>query len=200
MDRPPVPSDPDAFFREYLPAFMELSGRPLGNVTSVGSVTFRVLDAGEWSLRLREGVLEVTRGMEDDVVIQVTTLTDDFGALLSEMAERAERGQSAGAKPSARKGPLGALVADAETARMVRHVPGSVLFVARDGDVRRRVVFTPGRRAASVDSAECTIECALDDLREAGRSGASPMALFVAGKLKVTGNVQIAMALSAVLG
>jgi hypothetical protein len=196
MARSPVPTDPDAFFCDYLPRFFAESGKPLGTSTSFGSVTFRVEGAGEWSLRLNEGDLEVTRGMEDDVVLQVTTVPDDFTALLAEMAEQAEQG----ARANARKGPLGALVADAETSRLVRHVPGSLLFLARDGAEKRRVLFTPGRRAAKLDSAECTIECGLDDLRDAGKAGASPMSLFVSGKLKISGNVQIAMALSAILG
>jgi hypothetical protein len=195
MDRLPVPSDPDAFFCDYLPRFFADSGETFGGATSVGSVTLRVEPAGEWSLRLRDGELEVVRGLEDDVVIQVTTPAEDFTALLAEMAMRT----SAPAPSGFRKGPLGALLADAETARLVRHVPGSLLFVARDGEARRRVLFTPGRRAAKLESAECTIECSLDDLRNAGKTGVTPLALFASGKLKISGNIQIAMALSAVL-
>jgi putative sterol carrier protein len=75
-----------------------------------------------------------------------------------------------------------------------------LLFVARDGDARRRILVTPGRRAASLDSAECTIECALADMVDAQSKGVSPMQLFVAGKLRLTGNVQIAMALAGAFG
>jgi hypothetical protein len=196
MDRPPAPTEPDAFFRDYLPRYFAESGETFGGATSVGSVTIRVEPAGEWSLRLRDGVLEVTTGMEDDVVMQVTTPAEDFPALLSEMAVQSRSGAM---RAGSRKGPFGALLADAETSRLVRHVPGSLLFVARDGEVRRRLLFTPGRRAAKLDAADCTIECALDDLRDAGKTGVTPLALFASGKLRVTGNVQIAMALSAVL-
>jgi hypothetical protein len=145
---------------------------------------------------LRDGELEVVRGVEDDVVIQVTTPAEDFTALLTEMAMRT---QAPASRSGFRKGPFGALLADAETSRLVRHVPGSLLFVARDGEARRRVLFTPGRRVAKLESAECTIECSLDDLRNAGKTGVTPLALFASGKLKITGNIQIAMALSAVL-
>jgi hypothetical protein len=196
MDRPPFPSEPEAFFSDYLPRFFAESGETFGHVTSVGSVTIRVEPAGEWSLRLRDGELEVTRGQEDDVVIQVTTPAEDFTALLAEMAMQA---RPAAQRSGSRKGPLGALLADAETSRLVRHVPGSLLFVARDGEARRRVLFTPGRRAARLDSADCTIECSLEDLRDPGKTGVTPLALFASGKLKITGNIQIAMALSAVL-
>jgi hypothetical protein len=70
MDRSPFPSEPDAFFCDYLPRFFAGSGETFGGATSVASVTLRVEPAGEWSLRLRDGALEVTRGMEDDVVIE----------------------------------------------------------------------------------------------------------------------------------
>src|SRR6185312_15071978 len=91
MDRV-VPSDPEAFFTEFLPRFLGESGKPFGDVTSVGSVTFRVVPDGEWSLRLRDGELEVVRDMEDDVVLQVTTPAADFTALLAEMAAEAGKG------------------------------------------------------------------------------------------------------------
>ena len=83
---------------------------------------------------------------------------------------------------------------------MVRHVPGSVLFVARDGERRHRLLVTPGRRVADLSSAECTIEVAKSDLIGADGKGVPPMQLFVAGKLRITGNIQIAMALAGIFG
>lgn len=190
MDHPP--GDPEPFFTEYLPArFGAWKDRPHG-ITSVGSLLFRVVGRGEWSLRLRDGDLEVTRAMEDDVMLQVTVSADDFTALVSEAA-------GAGVHAGTPKGvPLRALGVDPETARLVRHVPGSVLFVAREGALSRRLLVTPGRRKADLAVAECTIECSFDDLRDAREKGLSFMQLFVGGKLRISGNVQIAMALSGV--
>ena len=192
-----VPSDPDSFFTAYLPARFARASRTLGAASdSVGSLTARVVDAGEWSLRISGGALVVMRGTEDDVMLQITVLPHDFDVLVREPLQRYGGDERASLL---RVGPLRALAAAADTARLVRHVPGSVLFVARDGAVARRLLVTPGRRTADLTSAECTIECALDDLRESQEKGLPPMQLFVSGKLKITGNVQIAMALAGVL-
>jgi hypothetical protein len=194
MDR--VPSDPESFFTSYLPARFANAAERLGASNSLGSVTARILDAGEWSLRITDGALVVTRGTEDDVMLQITVSRGDFDVLVREPFEHFE---SEGRAPLLRVGPLRALAASPDTARLVRHVPGSVLFVARDGATARRLLVTPGRRTADLGSAECTIECALDDLRESQEKGLPPMQLFVSGKLKISGNVQIAMALAGVL-
>jgi putative sterol carrier protein len=90
-------------------------------------------------------------------------------------------------------------VADPETARLVRHVPGSLLFVLKEGDAKRRLLVTPGRRVADLDKAACTIECRMADFVAAEAGGVSPMQLFTSGKLRISGNLQIAMALAGVL-
>jgi hypothetical protein len=193
MEQPPL--DPEEFFGSFLPKGFESVAHHYAGLTSVGSVAFRV-DGRVWSYRLSEGKLELLREMEDDVVLQVSVSGDDFGSLIAAAAERRSGSGSAVPVSSFR-----ALRLDAETARLVRRVPGSVLFVARDGDEVRRLLITPGRREASFASPDCTIESNLEDWVRAETGGAqAAMQLFVAGKLKITGNVQIAMALSSVLG
>lgn len=192
----PVPSDPEEFFTRYLPG--QLAGLPelATGITSIGSVTCRVLGAGVWSLRLNDGVLEVTRGMEEDVMLQVTLPLEDFEVLVLTPTREIVSGPQ---KPIAHGGgALAALAVSAETARLVRRVPGSVLFVAKDGEARRRLLVTPGVRAADLESADCTIECALEDVVAMRAKGGSPMQLFTAGKLRLRGNVQLAMALAGV--
>lgn len=189
----PALQDPDEFFRSTLPARYAAVKDRVQGLSSVGSLTVRVLTRGEWSLRIRDGELEVTRGMDDDVMIQLTVPAEDFGPLVVEADSASQH---------AARAPQGALLrvlgTNPETARLVRHVPGGVLFVARDGAITRRLLVTPGRRNADLAVADCTIECSLDDVREARDRGESFMTLFVQGKLRITGNVQIAMALSAV--
>src|SRR5206468_474298 len=117
--------------------------------TSTGSVTARVPGVGEWSLRLVDGSLELVRGMQDDVMLQVTVPEEDFDVLLVEPFERFDEQAHT---PFLRIGPLRALAAKPDVARLVRHVPGSVLFVARTGSVPHRLLVTPGRRKADLDS------------------------------------------------
>ena len=138
-----APSDPETFFSSYLRARFAAARERFGTVTSVGSLAFRVPGAGEWSLRLVEGELEVSRGMEDDVMLQVTVPADDFAVLVAEAADRLA---AVAGPPAAGVAPLRALGMKPETARLVRHVPGSVLFVVRDGDLARRLLVTVGCR------------------------------------------------------
>jgi hypothetical protein len=189
------PPRPEGFFSDYLPRQFALVRAHAAGKSSVGSLLFRVPEAGEWSLRLSDGELEVARGMEDDVMLQVTVALADFDVLVVEPVERII---AAGGTAGPRGGSLRALLADAETARLVRHVPGSVLFVVKDVDDSRRMLVTPGRRPAEMDKAACTISCAIDDFFAAQSGAIPPMTLFAQGKLRVTGNVQIALALSAV--
>lgn len=189
-----VPSEPDAFFTSYLPSRFAKAAARLGVTQSVGSVTARVVDAGEWSLRIEGGELRVLRGAEDDVMLQLTVAPADFDVLVREPLSQLDAENA----PLGRVSPLRALAANPETARLVRHVPGSVMLVARDGDARHRLLMTPGRRKADLAYAECTIDCTLDDLRAAHAGAVPPMQLFVSGKLKITGNVQIAMALAGI--
>lgn len=195
MEKPPI--DPEEFFASYVPSRFAAIKESYAGRTSVGSVTFRVGQA-EWSYRLVDGELEMTRHVEDDVVLQVSVPSEDFEPLLVAASERAVAAGSYSAMPASS---FRALRIDAETARLVRRVPGSVLFVARDVDVQRRLLVTPGRRSTDFAAADCTVECDLADFVQAEAGGAqAAMQLFVAGKLRIQGNVQIAMALSSVLG
>lgn len=192
---PMPPLDPEEFFASYLPARYAGIRDAYAGVTSVGSIAFHVGDR-TWSYRLVDGELETTRDLEDDVVLQVSVSEADFGPLLVAASER--RSASGTAVPSSS---FRTLKMDANTARLVRRVPGSVLFAARDGDDTRRLLVTPGKRSADFATADCTIECDLDDWLEAEGGGSqAAMQLFAGGKLRVKGNVQIAMALSSVLG
>lgn len=192
-----APFDPEAFFSSFLPTRFESVAPSYSGVTSIGSLAFRV-DERVWSYRLVDGALELTRDVEDDVVLQVSASSDDFASLIAAAAERRAASGSGSALPASS---FRALKLDAETARLVRRAPGSVLFAARDGDKVRRLLVTPGRRQPNFSSPDCTIESNLEDWIQAESGGAqAAMQLFVAGKLKITGNVQIAMALSSVLG
>jgi hypothetical protein len=130
-------------------------------------------------------------------VLQISVSSADFAPLIVAASEHRQRSSKKELPASSFR----ALKIDAETARLVRRVPGSVLFSARDGQETRRLLVTPGRRSPDFSAADCTIECDLEDWVEAESGGSqAAMQLFVGGKLKVRGNVQIAMALSSVLG
>lgn len=186
------PESPDEFFMQYLPSVVGSGAVALGDRTSLGSLTFRVPGVGEWSLRVRDGELAVLREAEDDVVIQLTVPPEDFVPLIVDRV----RGAAGAVERQGTRMLFKALDLDAETARLIRHVPGSILLEAMDGAVARRLLITPGRRHASLVSPDCTIRVAFDDLIAVQRGERRAMDLFTSGKLQLSGNVQLALALS----
>jgi hypothetical protein len=190
-----VPPDPIAFVEEYLPARARALGEALGGLSSVGSVVFRVVDVGEWSLRLVDGELEVLRGVEDDVLMQVTVTEDDFVVLVVDSIRKLTE--------SGRRGPagaLGVLSLDPRTARGLRHMPGSVLLSVDDAGTPRRVLLTPGVGRADMSAPDCTIGCTMADYVAMQTRREDPMQLFANGRLRLTGNVQLALALAGLFG
>jgi hypothetical protein len=189
-----IPEDPEVFVERYLPSRAAALGDELSGITSIGSVVLRVADAGTWSLRLVDGALEASRGMDDDALLQLTIGETDFVPLVVESLRRAEPAR-AGSRPRA----LRALAIDARTARGLRHMPGSVLFVVVDGAAERRVLLTPGVGPAAFERADCTVTCGMEDYRSLQAGNADPMQLFASGRLRLSGNVQLALALSGLL-
>src|SRR5262245_48750851 len=60
-----VPETPGEFFESYIPRRFEEVKAALSGKTSIGSMVFRVVDAGEWSLRLENGELCIGSGMPE---------------------------------------------------------------------------------------------------------------------------------------
>jgi len=190
-----VPEDPETFFSVFLAQRFESASPDLAGFSSIGSVLFRVTGVGEWSLRIGDGALECVREMEDDVVLQITVAPSDFPVLFVEPARRLGADRPLPRQTAA----LRRLLGNAETSRLVRRVPGSVLVALNQGDRRCQLLVTAGRRRAEVESAECTVELDFDDWNAAEAGSVSLSDLFVKGKLRIRGNVQIAMALAGAL-
>ncbi|HTM44907.1 MAG TPA: SCP2 sterol-binding domain-containing protein, partial [Polyangiaceae bacterium] len=84
---------------------------------------------------------------------------------------------------------------DAQTLNLVRNVPGSILVRVADQEVQRRVLLTPGDRGIDFENAECAVECDHADLIAVRSGQVPPLELFLAGKLRVLGDAQLALAL-----
>lgn len=190
-----VPETPEAFFTRYIPQRFELVKAALAGKTSVGSMTFRVEGAGEWSLRLADGELRVSEGMADDVILQVTIPADDFKPVLVRGAELQE-GEPA--RPDQQILAFRVLTVDAERVKLVKSVQGNVAFVVRDGERSHKIVVTPGTAKPNLEKPDCRLECLMSDFMDMQTGKQNPMQLAMAGKIRITGNAQIPMALSGV--
>ena len=84
---------------------------------------------------------------------------------------------------------------------MLREAPGSVaLRLKAAAGSEHRLTVTLGGAAPKVDAPDCEVECALEDFWALQGGQKNAFELLMDGKLKMSGKVELAMALAAALG
>lgn len=170
------------------------AGRP--SAPAAAGVGLRVLGAGEWTLRIAGEQLLVKQGIESDVALQLSMAARDFEALVVAPLRRALAQREAAGSISARSiwTRLGRW--DSETVELLRRQTGSILLRLRDGELERLIALTPSTQPYSLESAGCTIECALADLEALQEQRGNPLDLFYQGQIRISGDAQIALAMA----
>ena len=186
--RPELP--PGEFFESYLPGWFAAS--VTSQATSPGSLVFHV-GAESYALRLAAGKLEVAGGAVTDAILQVSFSPADF----SELIRQAEPLFVSGS--SDRLLALRSLSLDAERAKTIRNVDGSVAFEITEGEVVRTLLLSPGAAVAGGSPPACTVRIASSDFWALSRGEKNPFELLMDGKIRMQGRMEVAMALSSVL-
>lgn len=212
-----VPSAPERFLVEFLPAFIsdlgsaepgavslarpsEQGARRAARAPSGAGVAVRVVGIGEWTLRLSERELRVTPSIAEDVALQLSVRAADFEPLVSEPMRRALQAagaNEASARQLAARGfwtRLGRF--DEETAELLRRQEGRILVRVNDVGTSRNIAITPGLQPYSLDSAECYIDCELESLHSVQEKRKNPLDLFSEGEIRISGDAQIALAMA----
>jgi SCP-2 sterol transfer family len=203
-----VPESPAELIGEFLPNFVGqlLAGQPARNagtparrVPAPVGVGLRVVGAGEWTLRIVGEQLLVEPQIQKDVALQVSLADRDFGPLVvaplrRALARRSGAGAASAAGPVSLWGRLGRW--DEETVDLLRRQTAGILLRIADGDLKRCVALTPSVHPYSLETAECTIDCALGDLEQLQAKQGNPLDLFYAGQIRISGDAQIALAMA----
>lgn len=185
-----VPRTPSEFFLEFVPnAFSSPAG-----ASSTFAVSFEVEGAGVFSLRLRGGKLEAESGAAGDVLLRVSLTPSAFEGIVVPMAERAVATPATEPELMAVK----ALTLDADRERLLRETRGSMTLVASSGATEHRVNVSAGDATGAAP--QCEVACSLEDLWALQSGKANPIELLMNGKIRITGDAQLALSLSAVLG
>jgi hypothetical protein len=175
---------------------------PAAKVPAPAGVGLRVVGAGEWTLRITGDAtvkaapkLIVESGIASDVALQISLAERDFVPLVVAPLQRAV----AASAPSSTNVPglwtrLGRW--DEETVDLLRRQTGGILLRIRDGELKRCVALTPSTQPFSLESAPCTIDCALGDLEQLQAQRGNPLDLFYAGQIRISGDAQIALAMA----
>ena len=187
-----VPASAEPYFTQYIPT--RFSGLPgFEMVSSIGSVTFAVPEVGVWSFRLRQGQLVHEPGLLGDTVVRITIPQASFEPLVVRGTERL---LTLALAPEKQMLAFRALTLDAERAAQIRSVVGSVSFAVEDGGVTHRVFVTPGGAEPNLEKPECEISCEAEAFWGLQTGTHNPFELLMNGKIKITGEAQIPMALS----
>jgi len=187
-----IPSSPEPFFTHYIP--QRFSGLPgFEKVSSLGSVVFAVPEVGRWSFQLRAGQLSCEPGFASDTLVRITIPQSSFEPIVVRGTER-----MAGLALAPEKQMLAfrALTLDAERVAQIRAVTGSVSFAVVDGKDSHRVYVTPGSAEPNLARPECEISCESEAFWGLQTGAQNPIELLMNGKIKITGEAQVAMALS----
>jgi hypothetical protein len=179
------------FVERYLPeryrALCTLATTPTKPVV----LGLHVIGLTGWSLVTHSDHLQVQRELSSERVLTVSMSEPDFQHLVLEHLPLLEQGSPMLAPK--------VMHWDEETRRLVTAMPGSILVQIGDQPATRRVLLTPGVRPIDFDKALCTIYCELSDLMAVRAGSQQIMELFLAGKLRIDGDVQLALALAGVL-
>jgi hypothetical protein len=184
-----APRTPREFFETYLPGWF---GSVAGSVTSPGSLVFHI-GPDSYALRLAAGKLEVASGMTNDAILQVSMSEADFAELIEQGHAMFESGASD------RLLALRSLSLDAERAKMVRNVDGSVAFEITENELTRTLLLSPGVAVAGSQPPACSVRVAAADFWALSRGEKNPFELLMEGKIRMQGRMDVAMALSSVL-
>ena len=188
-----VPAAPEPFFTQYIPT--RFSGLPgFERVSSEGSAVFAVPGVGVWSFRLRAGQLVHESGVATDAIVRITIPQASFEPIVVRGTER-----MAGLSLSPEKQMLAfrALTLDHAAAAQIRSVVGSVSFAVLEGATTHRVYVTPGTAEPNLTAPECEISCEAEAFWGLQTGSSNPIELLMSGKIKIAGQAQIPMALSA---
>ena len=189
-----VPDQPEEFFRSYLPSRFSEVEESFSEITSAGALTFYISEKQVWSYRVVEGKLTISTEMPDDTVLQVSVAEDDFKPIFVRSAE-AQADKDLKTTPQLEA--LKATLVDADRANRMRQIAGQVAIVIQDEEKKHQLFVTPGTKEVNRETPECRIECSMNDFIEMQSGIQNPMQLALAGKIKIVGNAQIPMELSA---
>ena len=176
---------PDAFYRDFLPEFVEthLAGDPDFRKIAISATIELTGDeelGGRWSLRLADGVLETVddAAFTPEVVVEQSVedwreaLRESNGTPLSEIRKR--------------------LSGAARTVEAFKRLSGTLLVeITREDEAPWRVRLRTGRdvETPGAETAISLPDYDYDDIRE-GR--ADPLQLLLRGKIKVRGDRKLA--------
>lgn len=178
------------FVERYLPERYRALCEPSSAAHRPVVFGLHVEGVSSWSLVAHADHLQVQPQLSEERMLTVSLSEPDFEHLVLSQLSLFETGSPMIAPKALRW--------DDETRQLVSAMPGSILVRIADQGLARCIWLTPGLRPIARD-AQCTIDCDWSDLLAVRAGSQQAMELFLAGKLRVDGDVQLALALAGIL-
>jgi hypothetical protein len=191
-----VPNTPYEFFNDWLPRAFEPFAAQLAQKNSPGALVFQVGEQAPIAVRIEVGRIAVSSGVPEDTIAQIRISDGAFEPIIVRGAELLTFDPK---HPEPHLLVLRALTLDAERIALIRGVVGSVAFVLKADALIHQLLLTPGTQVANALAPECSVRCELSDFLAMQRGETNPFELMMSGKIAISGDAQIPMALSSLL-
>ena len=193
MNMPKAPADitPAKFFTQWLPQQIEplagMIGAIAGDVSA--AIATRVIGAGDWTATLAGGKVKVEPGIKPDSLVTFVLSEKHFIEVVT--GQRANLMQP---PPGAGKASPDQMAAQAKQNLLaLKEIHGSIKFVIEDA----KAPFEAMVKFAGplTEEPSCTLAIGLETIQAIGRGETNPQAAFMAGQIRIEGDMTILMQL-----
>jgi len=199
---PPAPIPPGEFLESYLPAAFAEIGTPegAGAVAVALGVQLDGDGGGEWVLDVREGSVNVRRGPRAETAFSYVQSVEDWrGALWEGRGGVVGKGAAALFRPGAREvaavtGLVGGAIPAALAALGALRGLLRLVVTHPDGDWRVDLQLGPGG-IPEKPTTEVSVSAA--DANQMAKGELKPMEAFLAGRIRVTGDMTLMLQIQA---
>jgi len=199
MDLPKAPADitPAKFFTEWLPSQMEsfkdLIGSLGGGMSAAMAARITGAGGGDWTAVLDNGKVSIEKGIRQDAVVTVVMEAGHFiAAVTGQMDDVMQPPPGAG-----NLSPEQAAAKAKENMEVMKSIVGSVKFVIEDAKKPFWAMVKFGGELR--DEADVTVSMERENALALAKGETNPQAAFMAGQVKIEGDMSILMQLTSIL-
>ncbi len=150
---------------------------------------------GSWSMGFDSGRLRINEGASDGAPLQVSLSTDDLRAFVAGAIRDAILARAGGRTVDARQ--IGKLYAVTHKTEQIKAYSGNLQIAVASTDATHRLTLTFGGATPNPAAPSTTVSFVLEDFLAILGGELNPQAAFFAGKIRLDGDMNLAMGLMA---
>lgn len=193
-------NSPDDFFEKFLPGVINEGLAGSGRSDTLNDTTdFNVLGEGTWSSQVVDGLMRVKDEPSESPMLQITTTSEDFGALFLSAHAKKLMGGAADKKDQGLLA-LNKVIFDDLKRERLKAMSGDLqIALTTDAGTTHRITFTLGGKPYDHENPTCTISVKMADWLDIMDGKANPQEAFFQGKIRLEGDMNLAMGFTALM-